>query len=89
MDRVRMSTFVNASGQNLAKASHFDTAFVMEDLLLHKLEDGLSGMFLEFILQYQVILIFFFHCVGLRVAQVRLLFDLPPNLGLFLTLSHI
>ena len=55
MDRVRMSTFVNASGQNLAKASHFDTAFVMEDLPLHKLEDGLSGMFLEFILQYQVV----------------------------------
>ena len=60
MDRVRTSTFVNASGRTLMKASHFDTAFVMEDLPLHKLEDGLSGMFLGFILQYQVNLIFFF-----------------------------
>lgn len=45
MDRVRTSTFVNASGRTLAKASHFDTAFVVEDLPLHKLEGGLSGTF--------------------------------------------
>ena len=46
MDRVRTSTFVNARGRTLAKASHFDTAFVAEDLPSHKLEGGLSGTFL-------------------------------------------
>ena len=46
MDRVRTSTFVNASGQSLAKPSHFDTVSVVEDLALHKLE-GLSGMFFQ------------------------------------------
>ena len=28
-------------------------------------------------------LTFFFFCVGLRVAQVRLIFDLPPQFGSF------
>ena len=46
MDRVRTSTFVNASGRALAKASHFDTAFIVEDIPLHKLEGELSGIFL-------------------------------------------
>ena len=78
MDRVRMSTFVNASGQNLAKASHFDTAFIVEDLPLHKLEDGLSGMFLEFILQYQVILIFFFSLCRASCCPSSTTFRSPP-----------
>jgi hypothetical protein len=47
MDRVRTSPSVNASGRALAKASHFDTAFVVEDLPLYKLEGGLSGIFLN------------------------------------------
>ena len=86
MVRVRTLTFVNASGQTLAMASHFNTAFIVEDLPLHKLKGGLSGIFLGYILQYQVILIFFFHCVGLHVAQVQLLFNLSPQ---FLTFLHI
>ena len=47
MDRVRTSTSVNASGQSLAKPYHFDMLFVVEDLALHKLEGGLSGMFFQ------------------------------------------
>jgi hypothetical protein len=48
MDRVRTSIFVNASGRTSAKPSHFDTAFVVEDLPLHKLEGGLSGTFFSY-----------------------------------------
>ena len=60
MDRVRTSTFVNASGRSLAKPSHFDTAFVVEDLALHKLEGGLSGMSFQVGLYYDINLFFFF-----------------------------
>ena len=72
MDRVRTSTFVNASGRSLAKPSHFDTAFVVEDLALHKLEGGLSGLSFQVGLYYDINLFFFFflQCLGLRVAQV-------------------
>ena len=56
-DWVRTSTFVNASGRSLAKPSHFDTAFIVEDLALHKVEGGLSGMF--FLLVYTTIIIYF------------------------------
>ena len=85
MDRVRTSTFVNASGRSLAKPSHFDTAFVVEDLALHKLEGGLSGLSFQVGLYYDINLFFFFflQCLGLRVAQVRLLFNLPPQFGPF------
>ena len=85
MDRVRTSTFVNASGRSLAKPSHFDTAFVVEDLALHKLEGGLSGLSFQVGLYYDINLFFFFflQCLGLRVAQVQLLFNLPPQFGPF------
>ena len=43
MDRVRTLPSINASGQALAKAAHFDTAFVAEDLALYKSEGGISG----------------------------------------------
>ena len=43
VDRVRTSPSANVSGQALAKGSHFDTAFVVEDLPLYKKEGGLSG----------------------------------------------
>ena len=43
LDRVKTSISVKESGRTLAKASHFDTAFIVEDLPLHKLEGGLSG----------------------------------------------
>jgi len=43
MDRVRTSPSVNSRGRALAKAAHFDTAFVVEDLPLYKSEGGLSG----------------------------------------------
>jgi len=47
MDRVRTSPSVNASGQALSKAAHFDTAFIVEDLGLglYNLEGGISGIF--------------------------------------------
>jgi hypothetical protein len=45
MDRVRTAPAVKASGRALAKAPHFDTAFVVEDLPLYKSEGGLSGVF--------------------------------------------
>ena len=85
MDRVRTSTFVNASGQSLAKPSHFDTVSVVEDLALHKLKGGLSGMFFQVGLYQDINLFFlyFLQCVGLRVAQVQLLFNLPPQFSPF------
>ena len=43
MDRVRTLPSVNASGQALAKAAHFNTVFVVEDLVLYKYERGISG----------------------------------------------
>ena len=56
----------------------------MEDLALHKHEGGLSGMFFQVGLYYNINLFFFFlQCVGLRVTQVRLLFDVPPQFGAF------
>ena len=48
MDRVRTAPAVKASGRALAKASHFDTAFVVEDLPLYKSVGGLSGVFFFF-----------------------------------------
>ena len=45
MDRVRTAPSVNASGRALAKAAHFDTVFVVEDLPLYKSEGGISGCF--------------------------------------------
>ena len=85
MDRVRTSTFVNASSRSLAKPSHFDTVSVVEDLALHKLKGGLSGMFFQVGLYQDINLFFlyFLQCVGLRVAQVQLLFNLPPKFGPF------
>ena len=47
MDRVRTTPSVNASGRTLAKAAHFDPAFVVEDLALYKSEGGFSGDFLH------------------------------------------
>ena len=44
-DRVRTTPFVKSSGRTLAKAAHFDTAFVVEDLPLYKTEGGISGNF--------------------------------------------
>jgi hypothetical protein len=48
MDRVRTSPFVNARGRVLAKAAHFDTAFIVEDLSKYNLEGGISGFFFLF-----------------------------------------
>jgi hypothetical protein len=42
MDRFRTAPSVNASGQSLGKAAHFDTAFIVEDLALYKSEGGIS-----------------------------------------------
>ena len=50
VDRVRTSPSVNASGRLLLKASHFDTAFIVEDLPLYNLEGGLSGFFFSLII---------------------------------------
>ena len=81
VDRIRTSPFVSANGRTPSKASHFDTAFVVEDSALYKLEGGTSGMFpFLFFKKYDLIFLFFFS-VGLRVAQVRLLFNLPPQFG--------
>ena len=49
MDRVRTAPSVNASRQALAKAAHFDTVFIVEDLGLYQSEGGISGMFLFFL----------------------------------------
>ena len=53
MDEIAISTYNgmknwpckahSASGQALAKAAHFDTAFVAEGLALYKSEGGISG----------------------------------------------
>ena len=48
MDRVRTSPSVNVSGRALWKASHFDTAFVVEDLPLYRMEGGISGFSILF-----------------------------------------
>ena len=45
LDRVRTTPSVKASGRASAKAAHFDTAFVVDDLALYKSEGGLSGAF--------------------------------------------
>ena len=82
-DRVRTSPAVDARGHALAKAAHFDTAFMVEDLPLYKSEGGLSGVFFSFINLF--ISDFFSFFVGLRVAQIRLIFNLPPQFG---TLPH-
>ena len=74
MDRVRTAPSVGSKGRALGKAAHFDTAFTVEDLPLYKSEGGLSGEFFFFyILLY----------VGLHVAQVRLIFNLPPQFRSF------
>jgi Plavaka transposase len=49
MDRIRTSPSVNATGRALRKASHFDTAFVVEDLPLYKMEGGISGFSILFL----------------------------------------
>ena len=81
MDRVRTSTFVSASGRALAKASHFDTAFVVEDLPLHKLEGGLSGMFFySSFVTYSDHLFFFFGFPNSRAScrPGSTVFQSPP-----------
>ena len=45
MDRIRTAPSIDASGRALAKAAHFDTAFVVEDLPLYQNEGGVSGKF--------------------------------------------
>ena len=49
VDRVRTSPSINASGRVLSKASHFDTAFVVEDSALYNLEGGISGILFFFL----------------------------------------
>ena len=90
MDRVRTSTFVNASSWSLAKPSHFDTAFVVEDLALHKHEGGLSGMFFQVGLYYNINFFFFFTMCRASCRPSSTSFQCaPPNLALFHILSHI
>ena len=48
MDRVRTVPSVKANGRALAKPSHFDTAFIAEDLPLYKTKGGIAGMFFVF-----------------------------------------
>jgi hypothetical protein len=59
IDRVRTSPSVKASGRALAKATHFDTAFVAEDLSLYESQEGLSGEFF-FSIKYRLNYDFFF-----------------------------
>ena len=80
VDRIRTSPSVKASGRALAKAAHFDTAFVAEDLSLYESQGGLSGEFF-FLSNIGLNLTFFSFFVGLRVAQIRLIFNLPPQFG--------
>jgi hypothetical protein len=42
-DRIRTSPFVNANGRSPEKPGHFDTALVIEDLQLYKLDGGIAG----------------------------------------------
>lgn len=80
MDKVRTAPSVNASGRASAKAAHFDTAFVVEDIPLYKSEGGLSGNFSFYSTNITLNLFLF---VGLRVAQIQLIFNLPPQFGFF------
>ena len=48
MDRVRTIPSVKANGRALAKPSHFDTAFIAEDLPLYRTKGGIAGMFFCF-----------------------------------------
>ena len=82
MERVRTTPSTKASGRALAKPPHFDTAFVVDDPALYKTEGGISGVFLLFFSYEYLTLTLFFH-VGLRVAHVRLIFNLPPQFGKF------
>jgi hypothetical protein len=68
VDRVRTSPSVKASGRALAKAAHFDTAFVAEDLSLYKSQGGLSGEFF-FLSNIGLILTFFFLCRPSRCSN--------------------
>jgi hypothetical protein len=45
MDRVRTAISVNATGRASAKAGHFDTAFIVDDMALYESEGGITGDF--------------------------------------------
>jgi hypothetical protein len=83
MDRVRTSPSVPASGRALARPRHFDTALIIEDLDLYKSEGGLSGFDFLFYINDYLVKSNFFPSIGLRIAQIRLIFDLPPQFGSF------
>lgn len=78
-DRVRTLPFVKANGRTPQRPAHFDTAIIIEDCQLYKSDGGISG---EFFFFYQYIS-YFNLLPGLRVAQVRLIFDLPSHFGTF------
>jgi hypothetical protein len=74
-DKIRTSPFVKANGRSPAKPAHFDTALVIEDFQLYKSEGyPVSFSFIKFFYNSNMLL-------SLRVAQVRLIFDLPPHFG--------
>jgi hypothetical protein len=79
-DRIRTTPFVNANGRSQEKPSHFDTALIIEDPQLYKLDGGIAGKFF-----FPISFLYFFNCLllGLRVAQVHLFFDLPSHFGPF------
>jgi hypothetical protein len=73
--------FVKASGTNRSseKPAHFDTALIVENPQQYKTDGGIAGVFFQIFLFY----FYFKRFLGLRVAQVRLIFDLPSHFGLF------
>ena len=57
-DRIRTAPSVNASGQALARAAHFDTAFVVETSLYTNLKEEYQVIF-SFTANINLNLIFF------------------------------
>jgi hypothetical protein len=82
VNRIRTAPAIEARGRIQAKAAQFDTALVVEDLDAYREHGGLNG-------KYCILLRLFnpltpsTNCSGLRVAQIRAIFLLPPQFGSF------
>lgn len=76
-DRIRTTPARPAKGRQLATASRFDTALVVEDPSSYQVSSSLHGKCFSLPTEKHVSS----PLTGLRVAQIRIIFNLPPQFG--------
>lgn len=76
-DRIRATPPRAAVGRKPSTPAHFDTALIIQDPKTYKFSPDLKGIISNYLSSYVNIF------VGLRVGQIRVIFNLPLQFGLY------